>query len=161
MITSDSRLPKKYWISDLGRVANSYGHIMKSHKGCNNEYMNIQFSSNGKKIQKYIHRLVLQAFKPQPNDKLLSRHMDDDKSNNRLDNLKWGTHKDNGEDEVRAGKTSSGTRNINNKLTETQVQKIRLEYKKNIVGCSILGKKYNVYPSTIRSIIKRKTWKYI
>lgn len=38
-----------------------------------------------------------------------SRHYDGDKSNNRLSNLSWGTHKQNMEDNVRLGKTRKKT----------------------------------------------------
>lgn len=52
-----------------------------------------------------VHRLVLEAFSPNPDPKRLTdvRHLDGNKDNNRLDNLCWGTPKENGEDKVRHG----------------------------------------------------------
>lgn len=53
-------------------------------------------NEDGKNFYKRIHRLKLEAFKPRKNsDKLLGLHIDDDRKNNSLDNLKWGTKRDN------------------------------------------------------------------
>lgn len=42
-----------------------------------------------------IHRLVAEAYLPNPQNLPLVMHLDDDPLNNRVDNLKWGTYKEN------------------------------------------------------------------
>ena len=43
-----------------------------------------------------VHRLVCEAFHgPQPPDKPIVMHLDEDPTNNRPENLKWGTRKEN------------------------------------------------------------------
>lgn len=52
-------------------------------------------------------RLILTAFcGPPPTLKHVARHLNDDRSNNRLMNLAWGTQKDNTQDAIRNGRMS-------------------------------------------------------
>lgn len=44
---------------------------------------------------KRVHRLVAQTFIPNPDNLPIVLHLDNDPSNNNLDNLKWGTKKEN------------------------------------------------------------------
>jgi hypothetical protein len=51
------------------------------------------------------------------------RHLDGNRSNNRLDNLAWGTPLENGADKARHG-TAKGERNGRAKLTAAKVRRI-------------------------------------
>ena len=63
----------------------------------NNGYYMIScgLDKNGKKIQISWHRFIAQIFLPNPNNLPQVNHLDEDKSNNRVDNLEWSTHLDN------------------------------------------------------------------
>ena len=52
---------------------------------------------------KLVHRLVLMAFDRMPEEGELCRHLNDDKTNNNLENLKWGTPQENTDDAIRNG----------------------------------------------------------
>ncbi len=59
---------------------------------------------NGKNKWFALAALVLSAFiGPKPKGCRLSRHLDDDRNNNYVENLKWGTDKENIEDAIRNG----------------------------------------------------------
>lgn len=52
-------------------------------------YRYINFRWNGKQKNKSIHRLVAEAFLPNPDNLPCVHHIDGDRLNNRLDNLEW------------------------------------------------------------------------
>lgn len=58
-------------------------------------YRYINFRWNGKQKNKSIHRLVAEAFLPNPNNLPCVHHIDGDRLNNRLDNLKWVSEQEN------------------------------------------------------------------
>jgi len=52
-------------------------------------YLKIILSINGKRYLRYIHRLVAEAFIPNPNNYKEVNHKDSNPSNNCVDNLEW------------------------------------------------------------------------
>ena len=85
-----------YQVSNFGRVKSLYfkkEKILKPHstKG----YLTVRLYKN--KIGKdfYIHCLVMDTFSPNEDKTLERNHIDEDKTNNRLDNLEWVSHKEN------------------------------------------------------------------
>ena len=72
---------ESYQVSNLGRVKNSRGWLMKpsvNQKG----YLLIHFSSNNKSKFIQLHRLVASAFLPNPENLPQVNHKDEDKTNN-------------------------------------------------------------------------------
>ena len=90
-----------YQISNLGRVKslsrwiNTYrkGRVKKDHYVAitdnGNGYKIVCLSKDKKKQNKYVHRLVAEAFIDNPQDYKEINHIDNDTSNNRVDNLEW------------------------------------------------------------------------
>lgn len=60
-------------------------------------YQFVSLSKEGKHTEISVHRLVLQTFKPNQNPELYTQinHIDENKENNRLDNLEWCTAEEN------------------------------------------------------------------
>ncbi len=84
-----------YEISNLGRVKNlSNGKILKNtlHK---TGYYHLGLSKKGKESKKRINVLIASAFIPNPENKRCVDHIDKDKTNNNIDNLRWATHSQN------------------------------------------------------------------
>ena len=91
----------QYQASNLGRIksfkVNKKGRIMT---GSILKDGRIRVNLNG---QKYlVHRLVLMAFYPEleTEENCLALHKDGDPTNNTLENLKWGSYKENANDEL-------------------------------------------------------------
>lgn len=66
-------------------------------------YMNVSLSKDGKQKQHKIHRLIAQAFIPNPQNKKQVNHIDGDKTHNVVWNLEWCTCKENINHAVRTG----------------------------------------------------------
>lgn len=79
-----------YQISSLGRVRRVGGKILKSTR-FSKGYFHVNLCCNGKYKSKQIHRLVAQAFIPNPNNLPIVNHKDENPSNNTVENLEWCT----------------------------------------------------------------------
>lgn len=93
-----------YQVSNMGRVRaldrvkpNSGGQIAKGHilpsYNNGNGYLWVSLWKFNKSKHIYVHRLVAMAFIPNPSNLPIINHKDEDKSNNRHDNLEWCTQK--------------------------------------------------------------------
>lgn len=83
-----------YQISNLGNVYSEKNYkIRKSF--VTNGYLTIYLFKNGKRYRKKIHRLVAEAFIPNPNNLPIINHIDGNKLNNIVSNLEWCTSKQN------------------------------------------------------------------
>lgn len=106
----------------------------------------------------YIHRLVLETFVGPCPTGMECRHLDGNPRNNVLDNLKWGTKKENSEDSRKHGAMAYGQRVGTAKLCAQDVLEIRQLYK---AGCWLhreLAELYGVARPTISGIIRGETW---
>ena len=107
-----------YEVSSLGRVRSLdregftrgdskrlyKGRVLKPYPMVRSGYLSVRLSQAGhpKKLKK-VHRLVAEAFIPNPEGHPLVRHLNDQKEDNRRENLAWGTAKDNNQDRFRNG----------------------------------------------------------
>ena len=148
-----------YYISDHGRVLStkrSKPRFLKQAKS-DRGYEFFRPSVNGKTLGAlYIHRLVAQYFIPNPDNLPQVDHMDRDKTNNLVTNLRWVTIGEQSENRDAA----RGIRIAKSKLTEEQVREIRARRKKGESYVAI-ALDYPVNSSTIRQICKRLTWKHV
>lgn len=82
-----------YQVSNLGRVKNVNKNIIKKSTELSRGYLRIGLNKHGKTKKFYPHRLVAQAFIPNPKNKPCVNHKDCNPKNNCVDNLEWCTHK--------------------------------------------------------------------
>lgn len=79
----------QYQISNFGRVRRGNRLLNPCFTY---SYFYVSLSVQGKKRNRYVHRLVAQAFVTNPHNKKIVIHIDGDVGNNRADNLRWVTH---------------------------------------------------------------------
>lgn len=85
---------ENYEVSDLGRVRNVKSGKIKISYTEKTGYITFCLSKNGKQKTELCHRLVLKTFFP-IDEKLDCDHINHDKSDNRLCNLRWATKSQN------------------------------------------------------------------
>ena len=85
----------KYEVSSLGRVRNKITHRILTHGLNKNGYHRVNLYNDSGMKSKFVHRLVAQAFIPNPDNKPQVNHIDEDKTNTIVSNLEWMTAKEN------------------------------------------------------------------
>lgn len=84
----------------------------------NKKYGVVTTCENGKQKSHYVHRLVAEAFIPNPENKPCVNHKDGNPKNNHIDNLEWVTFKENTVHAINTG---------------------LIDYAKRVKACSICG----------------------
>jgi len=137
--------------------------------GITDGYCQVALSKHKSQQQYKIHRLVAQAFIPNPENKPCVNHLDGVKSNNCVDNLEWCTYSENAKHAWDTGLRTlersniyklhgHGENNSNSKLTQHNVDNIRKEYASGAYSYIQLAIKYNVGKSSICRVIRKVNW---
>ena len=82
-------------VSNMGRVKRKDGFIYKLQVNKSNGYNYVNLSINNKTIAYKVARLVAIAFIPNPENKRCVDHIDTNKLNDVVSNLRWVTHEEN------------------------------------------------------------------
>ena len=100
-----------YLIYPSGKVWSKVSKRYLSDSDCNG-YRHIQLWKDGKGKSHYIHRLLAEHFIENPNDYDDIDHYDRNTQNNKLNNLRWVTHKQNCNNKGVYKTNTSGIENI-------------------------------------------------
>jgi len=126
--------------------------------GSNREYQTVQF---GVKKRWDIHRLVLATFSRMPLKGEDVRHLDGNPSNNSLENLAFGSRKDNMQDAIRHGTTCKGTKNARAILDEKAVLEIRNLCALKNTTMKKIGEAYGVSVECVSQIHRKTRWGWL
>ena len=85
-----------YQVSNFGNVRTvKNGEAEMSQQENRNGYMTVHLRNKGVERRAMVHRLVAEAFIPNPDELRDVNHKKGDKSDNRVENLEWVSHSDN------------------------------------------------------------------
>lgn len=118
-----------------------------------NGYVRVTLSKGGLDKSKYIHRLVAEAFLPNPEGKPQVNHKDRNKLNNSKSNLEWMTSREN----IRHARDTSLSNNTCN-LTLNQVIEIEGLLKEGKLFHREIASIYNVNRFDITDIATGRRW---
>lgn len=164
-----------YEISNTGKVRSHWERgIKKGHKGFESVlakethlmkprldksgYWTVGLRIGPKQFWRKIHNLMLRTFVgAPPGEGHIARHLDDDRNNNVLANLAWGTHQDNINDRGKNGHTVCGERCHKAKITSGQAREI---YRRVTAGECVksLAIEFGIRLQNVHRIRNRKSW---
>lgn len=153
---------ERYKISRNGDVLGIHGRKLKAlpHKGY---FCHILMASDGTKKWFNLHRLIAQAFIPNPENKPEVNHINGIRSDHRILNLEWCSHAENMRHAVATGlhkNTRRGQSHPKAKLTENDVRLIRFLDKKGVMQKRLCSE-FSVSKGVISNIINRASWVHI
>lgn len=158
---------EKFKISNYGRIINCKGEEDVLQKVTFiNGYQNVPLKQkrNGKLTSRYIHKLVAQHFLDQ-NDGVCVIHLNYDKTNNRLENLKWATKREKEIHQFSNPEFKNIKRKIpsNAKLTETKVKLIKRKINdpNRRTRLKMIAKQFGISEMQLHRIKTGENWGYV
>ncbi len=150
-----------YFIDTYGFVWSDKSGKMKRLKGTlgNRGYFIVVLYKNKKRHMRLIHRLVLEVFIGKRPEGMECRHLNGIKTDNRLDNLIWGTCKENTSDKILHGTDNRGEKNGRTIFTDEDV--LEIYGLKGIESCKSVADRWDVHRNTIYNIWNKKYWNHI
>jgi hypothetical protein len=124
-------------------------------------YVSIIRDRDRKMFTRKVHQLVLWAFVGPQEAGVHSRHKNGIKTDCRLDNLCYGSAKDNADDKRRQGTLlRGGASGFNTKIPLSEVLRIRA-HRPSPAEVLEIAKKYGMGRVQIYNIIARRSWKHV
>lgn len=138
------------------------GLLLRQHlAGPQRAYLTVSLSKGGHMTRVIVHRLVAQAFIPNPSNKPEVNHIDCDTMNNHVSNLEWATRRENIHHGMMHGRINQvGEAAPRAKLTNRDVLEIKRrlamgEYQHHIADA------FDVTQTTISAINTGRVWSHI
>lgn len=158
-----------YQISNLGKVKSCLKQVFRRNRYCTQYekvmknsltkkgYHRIELCKDGKSRFYLVHKLVARMFLGECSENMQIRHLDGNKINNNLENLKYGTAKENSDDKIIHGTKIRGSKVGTSKLKDEDIINIR-ELNKKGISQGELAKIYKVTQPAISYIISKRNW---
>ena len=113
---------QSYHINEKGQVFSFKSNkILKNKIGTHGYYIVYLTSLNGKTVAKQIHRLIAEAFIPNPMNKPCIDHINAIRTDNSISNLRWCTYKENNNNPIFKDRCSK--RQMGKKLSKESIRK--------------------------------------
>jgi hypothetical protein len=154
-----------YQVSNFGRVKSFKQFkdgLILSNKNSNGGYLSLILSCKTHKLHTRIHRLVAQAFIPNPENKPEVNHRDGNKQNNHVDNLEWTTRAENSRHAIESGLADfKGMNFYNQVLRPKAVNQFDLNgcFIESFINCKEASRKTGVCSRNIHQVAAKTEYK--
>ena len=140
---------KERVVVDKKGITRTYPGVLKTFEKVDFEgYYCLSYGIDGKRGRIRLHRAVALSFHGEPpEDKPLVRHLDGDKTNNREDNLEWGSVAENNADKLAHGEART-------KRYCPTMRKLVGHMKDNGVQTIVIKTKFGISSDTVRRYLK-------
>ena len=135
-----------YQISNYGRFRKGDRLVTPCE---NNGYLRVCLIKNKRSKSTAIHRLVLTAFIGACPDGMIGLHNNDVREDNRLENLRWGSYRDNLEDAKRNGRFR--------KLADDEIRRVR----ESSLSDKDAAQKFNMSEMAVFNVRLRVTYRNV
>lgn len=125
-----------------------------------NGYERLQLYRDGQYHNRLVHRLVAEAFIPNPDGLPEVNHKDGDKRNNHVSNLEWASRRSNLEHARRTGLYLRGDDHPSSKLSERGVRDARRRRTKG-EPVALLAREAGVHRATLYAALRGETWAHV
>ena len=158
-----------YRVSDQGRVQSRMGrwsHLrppgkewrdMRPNTSARGGYCRVGLYRDGLAYPAFVHLLVMAAFGPPCPEGHECRHLNGNPKDNRLENLAWGTHKENAADMVEHGRSQRGEKHVSAKLTLDKAREIR-RMRRAGMSLSKIAATAGVSVPTVHRVVQGRMW---
>lgn len=155
---------EKFKISNYGRIINcklDKEFLVKEYFINGYQNLPVKQKKNGKHTSRYVHRLVAEHFLEKNDGEEYVIHLNYDKTDNRVENLKWATKREkelhqfsnpNWEKVIKERNKKIG------KLSEGKVKIIKRQLKNNRTRINMIAKRFGVSDTQIHRIKKGENW---
>lgn len=156
-IDSEGRV---FTVKRCNRFPNRTGPV-EIHQGLNTDgYRMVGLWKDGRRRTAYPHKMVLEAFVgPASSTGFMACHRNGIRTDNRVENLYWGTHRQNSDDTITHGKLK-GQGNPNAKLTEEVVKLIQARLSAGETNQAIAAD-FGVTHQNVNHIRKGSAWTHV
>lgn len=146
-------------VSNLGRVRMNtrkhHGDVISKFCKDKDGYCRCTVQKlDGKKSSQPVHRLVAKAFVKNPENKPCVNHIDNNRTNNKSDNLEWMTPKENVRHSFIYGKRKK-LKDVQRTTVLTDFQISQIAKLRTLYSVSQVSKLFNIKYSTLKNIIRR------
>lgn len=160
----------RYQVSDDGKVRSllcgtkngdtverSEPRLMRP-KSNHDGYLQVTLYNAGSRTTRFVHRLLLEAFRGPCPAGFESSHLDGSRTNNVLSNLIWESKKDNNARRIEHGTQTRGESVPSHVLTDNDVVYFRSEQR---LLARRLANQRGVDISTVLAVLEGKTWTHV
>jgi hypothetical protein len=150
---------KRYAVSSLGRLRRESTGLL-TYGSLQNGYRHFKIEVDGKPFRAKVHRLVAEAFIPNPENKTQVNHLDGIRDNNVVGNLAWATPRENVQHAYDTGLMLNGSGRPESVLVEDDIPDI-IYYMSVGYKDTAIAAMYGVTRQSINAIRLGESWTHL